>query len=492
MFTGTQIRIRLMGLAAGLLLAAGNFDGRLAPLQIVAMVGLAVFASGGRTSRTMVLTGFYMGLGYTLPQMALLRLPAPITAILMADLVGVMILLSLAAGLSLRRPAILSAVVFAAAVTILDWANYTLLPMWGTAQSFGRCWSQWPRCIGFVSWTGIGGIVFVLAALSAWIGLSIAHSPIRCRVLCASTVLLSLVAILSLYGPSPSTDTLRVAAVGYNSRQLSSQVSLEEHPVLDRRLVEPISHASKQGARLVVFPELAFEFGQSNRDPSIQMLCDTVRRYNIAVVVGYFDSTENENRALLIPPTGKRPLTYTKTYLTPFEPFQKGTGRLQRIRVDGVWIGAMICQDDNFTDLSRAYSRMGVGLAAVPTMDWKPVGYPHLQNSIHRSIESDYAIMRATVDGVSAIISPRGLVLGRIDHLGSDQTLLVADVPCGRGLTPYARFGDWIVWLSMALVAAQLVHFCRFCPEGLCLLCPVYLRYSLGSLSSDLKDRDNL
>jgi apolipoprotein N-acyltransferase len=480
MVTQSTMRIRLMGLTAGLLLAAGNFDGRLAPLQIAAMVGLAIFTSGGRTTKSMVLAGFYMGLGYTLPQMAMLRLPAPITAILMADLVGVMILLSLAAGLSLRWPAVLSVIVFAAAVTILDWANYTLLPMWGTAQSLGRCWSQWPRCIGFVSYTGTGGIVFVLAAVSAYIGLSITHPPIRWRALCAMVALLSLVAIVSHFGPSPSTDTLRVAAVGYNSRQLPSQVCLEEQQVLDRRMVEPISRAAEQGARLVVFPELAFEFGQSNREQSIQLLCDTARRHNIAVVVGYFDSTENENRVLLIPPTGKRPLFYTKTFLTPFEPFQKGTGRLQRIRVDGVWIGAMICQDDNFTVLSRDYSRLGVGLVAVPTMDWKPVRYPHLQNSIHRSIESDYAIVRAAVDGVSAIISPRGLVLGRIDHLRSDQTLLVADVPCGRGLTPYSRFGDWVVWLSMVIVTARLVRFCRLCPDGLCLLCPVYLRYGLN------------
>jgi apolipoprotein N-acyltransferase len=490
MFTGTQIRIRLMGLAAGLLLAAGNFDGRLAPLQIVALAGLAVFASGGRTTKSMLLTGFYMGLGYTLPQMAMLRLPAPITAILMADLVGVMILLSLAAGLSLRRPTVLSAVVFAAAVTILDWANYTLLPMWGTAQSLGRCWSQWPRYIGFVSYTGIGGIVFVLAAVSAWIGLAIAHPPIRWRVLCATIAVLSLVTIVSLYGPSPSTDTLRVAAVGYDSRQLPSQVCLEEQQVLDQRVVDPISRAAEQGARLIVFPELAFEFAQSNREQSIQQLCDAARRFNIAIVVGYFDSTENENRALLIPPSGKRPLSYTKTYLTPFEPFQKGTGRLQRIRVDGIWIGAMICQDDNFTVLSRAYSRLGVGVVAVPTLDWKPVRYPHLQNSIHRSIESDYAVVRAAVDGVSAIISPQGIVLGRIDHLRTDQTLLVADVPCGRGLTLYARFGDWVVWLSMAIVAVRLVRFCRFCPDGLCLLCPVYLRSRLDPLVGNLKDRD--
>lgn len=460
MVTHSTMRIRLMGLTAGLLLAAGNFEGHLAPLQIVAMVGLAVFASGGRTTQSMAMMGFYMGLGYTLPQMAMLRLPAPITAILMADLVGVMILLSLAAGLSLRRPAALSAIVFATTVTILDWANYTLLPIWGTAQSLGRCWSDWPRCIGFISYTGIGGIVFILVALSAWIGFAIAHPLIRWRVLSAAIALSSLVTIASQFGRSPSTDTLRVATVGYKSREVSNQVCLEEQQVLDRRVVEPLSRAAGQGARLVVFPELAFEFGQSNRDQSIQLLCDTARRYNIAVVVGYFDSTENENRVLLIPPTGKRPLHYTKTYLTPFEPFQKGTGRLQRIRVDGVWIGAMICQDDNFTVLSRAYSRMGVGLVAVPTMDWKPVRYPHLQNSIHRAIESDYAIVRAAVDGVSEVISPRGLILGRIDHFQSDQTLLVADVPCGRGLTPYSRCGDWVVWLSMVIIAARLVfHF---------------------------------
>lgn len=96
-------------------------------------------------------------------------------------------------------------------------------------------------------------------------------------------------------------------------------------------------------------------------------------------------------------------------------------------------------------------------------------------------MESDYAIVRAAVDGVSAIISPRGIILGRIDHHRSNETLLVADVPCGRGLTHYARFGDWIVWLSMVIVAARLVRFCRWCPDGLCLICPVYLRSGFQS-----------
>lgn len=459
MFTGSVMRFRLLGLAVGAMLAAGNMDGRLAPLQWVSLGGLAVVASQGRSLKTMVLTGFYAGLGYTLPQMALLRLPAPITAMLMADLVLVMILLFIAGGLSFGRPVAFSAVVFAAVVTILDWANYTLLPMWGTAQSLGRCWSQWPHWIGFTAYTGISGIVFVNVAMSAWIGTAIVNPAVRRRAFCMAIVLFLVVSILSRFSTGKSTETLRVAAVGYDSRKLPNQLSLDEQQILDYRWIDPISRAARRGARLIVFPELAFEFGQSNRDVSFQRLCQTARRFRIAIVVGYYDSTENENRALLIPSTGKHPLHYTKTYLTPFEPFQKGTGRLQRIRVDGVWIGAMICQDDNFTSLSREYSRSEVGLVAVPTMDWKTVRYPHLQNSVFRATESGYAVVRATVDGISAVISPQGNVLARIDHLRDDRTLLVADVPCGQGQTVYARFGNWIVWFSMAIVGIQAVQF---------------------------------
>ncbi len=482
MITGSVMRYRLLGLAMGTLLAAGNIDGRLAPLQWVSLGGLAAVAAGGRSLKTMVLTGFYSGLGYTLPQMALLRLPAPITAILMMDLITVMILLSTAAGLVLFRPGVFSVIVFAAAVTILDWINYTVLPIWGTAQSLGRCWSQWPRWIGFVSVTGISGIVFVHTAVSAWIGIAIANPAIRRRAFCMMIVMLFVVSIPSLFGPAKSTESLRVAAVGYDSRKRPNQLLLDEQQTLDERWNEPISQAVQQGARLIVFPELAFEVGQSNRDIFLQQLCQTAFRFGIAIVVGYYDSTENENRALLIPSTGKHPLHYTKTHLTLFEPFQKGTGRLQRIRVDGIWIGAMICQDDNFTSLSRQYGQSEVGLVAVPTMDWKTVRYPHLQNSIHRSTESGYAIVRAAVDGISAAISPQGQLLGRIDHLRDNRTLLVADVPCGRGGTVYARLGNWIVWLSMAIVGVYALRFCHWCPNGLCLLCPIYIQYQIHPL----------
>jgi apolipoprotein N-acyltransferase len=483
MLTTATVRIRLAGLALGVMLAAGNLDGRLAPMQIAAFAGLTIIASKSPTIRSMVLSGFYMGLGYTLPQMAVLRLPAPITAIMMADLLLVILLLSLTAGLLLPARSIGSVLLFAAIATILDWANYSALPMWGTAQSFGRCWSQWPRWIGFVSVTGIGGIVFVHTAISACIGLAISDPQTRRRMVCAAIVLIS-AAVLISYGQRPhSIDSLRVATVGYDSRKLPGQICLDNPITLEQRFTEPLHRASQQGARLVVFPELTFEVGQSDREQSIRMLCQTAAQYHIAVAAGYYDSTENENRAILIPPTGKRPVFYTKTYLTPFEPFQRGTGRLQRIRLDGVWIGMMICQDDNFTTLSRAYSRLGVGLMAVPTLDWKTVRFPHLQNSIHRAIESDYGLVRAASDGVSAIISPQGTILAGIDHLRSNQNLLVADIPVGQGRTLYSRMGNGFIWICIGLVAVRILWFWRMCPTPRCLVCPVYLRNQVESVS---------
>ena len=63
--------------------------------------------------------------------------------------------------------------------------------------------------------------------------------------------------------------------------------------------------------------------------------------------------------------------------------------------------------------------------------------------------------MRATSNGISAIVSPRGEVLASCDHTTVGPQLVTGDVPVGDGIaTPYARFGDWpMVALAAALIA---------------------------------------
>ena len=76
---------RLAGLAGGLLLCAGHLYGPLAVLQLGAFVPVLMLAARRQPGREApFLAGLYMGLGYSLPQMAVLRLPLIMTVVLLA------------------------------------------------------------------------------------------------------------------------------------------------------------------------------------------------------------------------------------------------------------------------------------------------------------------------------------------------------------------------------------------------------------------------
>ena len=157
-----------------------------------------------------------------------------------------------------------------------------------------------------------------------------------------------------------------------------------------------------------------------------------------------------------IGPSGEILGRYAKTHLTPFENNPTGTGTPTLITIDGISVGAMICQDDNYTDISRRYGAKSTGIVVVPTNDWAQVRSAHFQNSIHRAIESRYAIVRAASNGVSAIISPTGRRLAVSDHLKGGTGLLVADVPVYNERTIFSRFGCWFVAAGGLLVTIHM------------------------------------
>jgi apolipoprotein N-acyltransferase len=288
--------------------------------------------------------------------------------------------------------------------------------------------------------------------------ISIDVPRIRKQAIPCGIVVMGFVLAGSIMGPSISNNSPRVACIGFNSRDSRWSNELGDEQRFQRRFVEPLIGAEQGGARLAVFPEMTFEFGQSERKEWISRFSQTVRQHRIAVIIGIYDCSFNENRIVFINSEGDLVGQYTKIHLTPFEPFIKGFGPLIQIDIDGIGVGGMICHDDNYTDLSRQYGRKGVQLVAVPTMDWQTVRYPHLQSSIHRAIESGYAVVRATMDGITAIIGPDGRVIASVDHLRNPETILIADVPCGQGETLYSRFGNWIIPFSGIIIALHLVR----------------------------------
>lgn len=74
---------RFAGFAGGLMLAAGQFFGPACLLQMFALLPLMLLVLRDRRLSPAGLAGLYMGLAFTFPQMIYLRMPIPVTVILL-------------------------------------------------------------------------------------------------------------------------------------------------------------------------------------------------------------------------------------------------------------------------------------------------------------------------------------------------------------------------------------------------------------------------
>jgi len=449
---------RLTGAASGLLLAIPHFCPLAAPLQLVALLPILYLSSRRATTRRQILiAGAYMGILYVMPQAVLLRMPAWITAALLLELTILMTAFACCCRRFLAGSTVAGALAVGASLVVLDWVNITAVPVWSTAQSIVRPWSRYPKLISFVCVTGLTGIAFLLGTLQG-LFINITSCPKR-----RYRSLIAIVFVVLVFGganvivryPKPVGE-LKVAAIGWTDGGLGDSADTSSLAGFDSLYAGPITKAAERGARLIVSPELGFYCGAGTREKWLERFRDVASCHNVFLAIGFFSGARQENRLLFMGPDGRVMSEYTKTHLTPFEDFRRGNGELAIIDVDGVQVGAMICQDDNFTDISRRYGNKGVSLVAVPTLDWSTVKSAHLQSSIHRAIESRYAVVRAGINGISAIISPTGEVIDKMDHLEKGPGIIIADVPLYSGRTFFSMAGHWPVLPSVVFLLVYL------------------------------------
>lgn len=463
----------VFAVVAGLLLAASDHPLHWWWLQFVAFVpfwwGLWTLRRAGRRA-------WPFGLVFAAAYALLILLSAgpapPVLVAAGASLLQWAFAATLAAR-CLDRGAVRGPLAAAAMLTLVEVATWHLVPVFGTGQAFVRPLSGAPMLVAFVAYTGVGGVVFAVAALQALL-VSALRGPSRWQPLAVAGVLVAAIAAMDVQRwTRPLGLTEHVAAIGCARGLLKNP----DGPRFVERAAQCAAFAYGGLGRctLLVVPEAILDV--EHRDAGLAFVGDLARKFELQLVVGAWQRATHDNRIWFVDADGSLLAEYRKTHLVPFfENYPAGDGTPTVVAFRRTQLGGMICQDDNFTDLARSYGRLGVPLVAVPTNDWPDIREFHLENAVFRALENGYAVVRAASGGISALISPRGEVVQRCDHVSVSQSeeeqarlsgtplflrdpdVVHAELPLGDGVpTFYARFGDGpLVLFAGALVLISL------------------------------------
>ncbi len=421
-----------LALISGVTLAFSQPPSRRHWLQLVAFMPMLWALNQSQSLFTNIALGAIFGASYAAITLWMLKLPTLVSSALVVSQTLTWLLFSAFCFRIQQLPPVWNALSTGAGATFLVWLETQIVPFWSSAQSFARGWSHAPRLVQWVCFTGAIGVVFVLVSLQA---LAVAASGSTAALTTFIVFLLGLCAISEWLWRRLLSQTMRVATIGWAGAQFND-ISLE-------KIAPHLQAATANGARIIVAPEAAFRV--ADRQLWRAQIGELAQRYNVWLALGYFDNERNINCIDWVAPGGEVRARYLKTHLVPvYETYTRGAGQRAELEIEGVKVGGVICQDDNFSDIARGYGRDGVQLMTIPTNDWSGVQHFHLTSTLWRALEMRYGIARATSDGISVIVSARGEITQRAAHFEDGFQTLIDDVAVGNGRpTIYAKWGDW-------------------------------------------------
>jgi apolipoprotein N-acyltransferase len=156
-----------------------------------------------------------------------------------------------------------------------------------------------------------------------------------------------------------------------------------------------------------------------------------------------------------IPPGFKWILAVLKIPLTDFLP---GAQRQPPVIAAGVPFGVAICYEDVFGEEVIDSLPEAQALLNVSNDAWfgeSLAADQHLQASQMRALETGRWMVRSTNTGVTAAIDDHGRVVSQLGAFAAGT--LVVDVVPRRGLTPYARWGNFAAIVLAAALAGLAV-----------------------------------
>jgi len=297
----------------------------------------------------------------------------------------------------------------------------------------------------------------------------------------------------SLAAPEPG-ERVRVALVQANVLARNNMTG-REHTAHLRAYEQLTRQAAAQAPDLVVWPSSSLPAPLEFLHVSyfVSRVAQEARSYLLVGgaggeklgprIDGYLAYSNSE---FLLSPSGRIERQYNKIRLTPFDEYVPLQGRVrwprwittleESFRAGGEYtifevgaarFGVPICWENSLPEVVRQFVARGANLVISVTNEgfFGPTAAPYqtLAMNVFRAIENRVTVVRAATTGVSAFISSKGEILGRVtDGAGRDlfvSGILVRDVPLATARTFYTARGD-IFGQAVTILAAIIALLC--------------------------------
>lgn len=340
----------------------------------------------------------------------------------------------------------------------------------------GFTWGQLAQSqhdlLWMLEWAALGGgivLAGVIAAVNAALA-ELVRARLRWRASLAPAATLivafAVPAVGYMYYPASDLEPLEVAIVQGNVDPTTLETIEKQEQILRSHL--HLTEEISRNVDLVVWPESAVSI-DPDRPEVGRLLAQAAAAAKAPLLVGGNEDLDGDRYrvgAFLISPSGDIIDRYHKTHLVPFGEYVPARGLLgwlpilDQIPFDAVAgqegklfsvgdleIAPVISFEGDFGSLVR--SRIAAGgdvlVVATNTSTWLDswASAQHVAFSQVRAAENATPVVHAAISGISAFVTDRGEVVASLPLY--EPGILVHSVSQRATVTPYTRFGDWLL-----------------------------------------------